>query len=276
MQGRAGRTQPGIAWRLYSRQLFDALPSFTPPEAQRQPLESLILQIFALPHRSGAPPNPRTFPFLDPPPPLHIHSALVKLHALGAVVTHRYHDATAPAAGAATATAQGEGGKEGSGNSSADNHTVTEEALSPLGQFLCTVPVDPGIGRLLVLGALFGCVEEALVIAAGLSVGSIWKWRGQQSRSGGGSGGGLGGLEDIDGDTFSVMKAFDQWCRQRQRAMARRKGSGHGREGRGKEEVGVKPWCLRHGVVEQRLFEMARLITQYRGILKRAGLLGRR
>uniref|UniRef100_A0A1J3J5K1 RNA helicase n=1 Tax=Noccaea caerulescens TaxID=107243 RepID=A0A1J3J5K1_NOCCA len=43
------------------------------------------------------------------------------------------------------------------------------EALTPLGRHLCTLPVDPNIGKMLLIGAIFQCVNPALTIAAALA-----------------------------------------------------------------------------------------------------------
>ena len=40
------------------------------------------------------------------------------------------------------------------------------EQLPPLGQLLATLPIDPRLGKLIVLGACFGAIDEALTIAA--------------------------------------------------------------------------------------------------------------
>jgi ATP-dependent RNA helicase DHX36 len=43
------------------------------------------------------------------------------------------------------------------------------ETLTPLGGHLANLPVDPGIGRLLIMGAVFDCLDAVLTIAASLS-----------------------------------------------------------------------------------------------------------
>ena len=44
-----------------------------------------------------------------------------------------------------------------------------EEALTPLGYHLASLPVDVRIGKLLILGSVFKCLDSALTIAACLS-----------------------------------------------------------------------------------------------------------
>ncbi|XP_031279106.1 DExH-box ATP-dependent RNA helicase DExH1 isoform X2 [Pistacia vera] len=43
------------------------------------------------------------------------------------------------------------------------------EDLTPLGRHLCTLPVDPNIGKMLLMGAIFQCLNPALTIAAALA-----------------------------------------------------------------------------------------------------------
>jgi len=48
-------------------------------------------------------------------------------------------------------------------------------SLTPLGKALAALPVEVGVGKMLILGALFGKLEEALVLAALASVQSIFR-----------------------------------------------------------------------------------------------------
>ncbi|OAY40762.1 DExH-box ATP-dependent RNA helicase DExH1 isoform X2 [Manihot esculenta] len=43
------------------------------------------------------------------------------------------------------------------------------EELTPLGRHLCTLPLDPNIGKMLLLGSIFQCLNPALTIAAALA-----------------------------------------------------------------------------------------------------------
>jgi ATP-dependent RNA helicase DHX36 len=44
-----------------------------------------------------------------------------------------------------------------------------DEALTPLGEALAQLPMDPAVGKLLLYGAVFDCLEPVLSIAASLS-----------------------------------------------------------------------------------------------------------
>lgn len=45
----------------------------------------------------------------------------------------------------------------------------TMEDLTPLGHHLSNLPVDPKIGKIMLFGAMFSCLDPVLVIAAALS-----------------------------------------------------------------------------------------------------------
>ncbi|KAG0431345.1 hypothetical protein HPB47_021875 [Ixodes persulcatus] len=79
-KGRAGRTGPGVCFRLYSELEYEALSAYSTPEIQRVPLNSLLLQLVAL----GLP-NVRQFPFLEPPPSESIEEAVQVLKEQGAL-----------------------------------------------------------------------------------------------------------------------------------------------------------------------------------------------
>lgn len=78
--GRAGRTQPGKCFRMYTQQAYSALQPTTTPEIQRSNLAPIVLQLKAL----GID-NVVRFDFLSPPPSQLMVRALDQLYSLGAV-----------------------------------------------------------------------------------------------------------------------------------------------------------------------------------------------
>lgn len=70
-KGRAGRTGPGVCFRLYSPNDYDNFIDFSKPEIQRVSLESLILNMIAMGLN-----NVRKFPFIEPPHILDIEVTL--------------------------------------------------------------------------------------------------------------------------------------------------------------------------------------------------------
>ncbi|XP_040564213.1 probable ATP-dependent RNA helicase DHX34 [Lepeophtheirus salmonis] len=73
-KGRAGRTGPGVCFRLYSEKEKEALAKFSVPEIQRVHLDSLVLQMISM----GLP-NARKFPFIEPPHPESLENAIITL-----------------------------------------------------------------------------------------------------------------------------------------------------------------------------------------------------
>ncbi|MBZ9849032.1 ATP-dependent helicase HrpB [Mesorhizobium sp. CA14] len=78
--GRAGRTQAGVAVRLWRAEQTASLPAFTPPEILEADLSGLLLDCAAF----GVA-DPSSLSFLDPPPAPALNEARVLLKALHAV-----------------------------------------------------------------------------------------------------------------------------------------------------------------------------------------------
>ncbi|XP_013409135.1 ATP-dependent RNA helicase dhx29 [Lingula anatina] len=128
-QGRAGRVRPGVCFRLFTRHKYDSMKSYSTPEILRVPLEELCLHI--LKTEQG---DPTTFlsQALDPPKAQSVTKAMCLLREVGAC-------------------------------------TGQPAALTPLGHHLATLPVSVRIGKMLLYGAMLGCLEPISVIAAALT-----------------------------------------------------------------------------------------------------------
>ena len=128
-RGRAGRTGPGVCFRLYEQEAFEEFLDFAIPEIKRVQIESTALQIKCM--GLG---DPRLFPFIEPPPEGNLEHAMQVLRQLQCV-----------------------------------SNDADEEIL-PLGAVLSQLPVDLPMGKLLVLGTIFGLADELMTIAAAISV----------------------------------------------------------------------------------------------------------
>ena len=89
--GRAGRTEPGIAIRLWHAGQTASLPAFTPPQIFTSDLSGLVLD---LAHWGVT--DPGKLDFVDQPPPAAVFEARQLLHSLGAlgetgILTERGH-----------------------------------------------------------------------------------------------------------------------------------------------------------------------------------------
>lgn len=80
--GRAGRTGPGICYRIYSEKTYGEFEEYSQAEIHRVPLESLLLQMISM----GLP-DARLFPFIEPPAADSIENGLLSL---------KKHDALKP------------------------------------------------------------------------------------------------------------------------------------------------------------------------------------
>ncbi|XP_048348830.1 probable ATP-dependent RNA helicase DHX34 isoform X3 [Sphaerodactylus townsendi] len=211
-KGRAGRTGPGVCYRLYAETDYNAFPAYSVPEIQRVALDALVLQM-----KNMGLENPRAFPFLEPPPASSLETAIGYLKHQGAL--------------------------------------DMEENLTPIGNLLAELPVEVVIGKMLVLGTLFGLTAPTLTTAAVLSVPSPFLRRGSKCcdpdcvtarRS----------LESCLGDPLTLLNMFDAWVQVKS-------------EKRGRS----RHWCRRRGLEEHRLYEAANLRRQFQELLRDHQLL---
>ncbi|KAF2986805.1 hypothetical protein EK904_004766 [Melospiza melodia maxima] len=129
-KGRAGRCQPGVCFRLFSRLRFENMLEFQTPELLRMPLQELCLHTKLL-----APINCSVVDFLmkapDPPPALIVKNALQMLKTI---------DAMDP-----------------------------WENLTELGYHLTELPVEPHLGKMLLCAVVLKCLDPVLTIACALA-----------------------------------------------------------------------------------------------------------
>ncbi|WKY07251.1 hypothetical protein Q1695_007019 [Nippostrongylus brasiliensis] len=129
-KGRAGRTGPGVCYRLYSEEQYSKMDDFTSSEIKRVSLQEMALRMISL--NLGL--DPRTFPFIEKPEEEKLNDALSTLKFQGVLYPDR------------------------------DNQ------LTVLGSAIAKLPVDVAIAKMLVLGCVVNQLEVILTVAAGLSV----------------------------------------------------------------------------------------------------------
>lgn len=146
-RGRAGRVRPGIAYHMFSTHTHNSeLQAYQICEMSRVGIEDLVLQVLIL---DLGEPSIFLARALTPPSAVAMKSSLKLLEELGAV------------------ECQWQASFDESGTCASLAETTTE--LTALGFHLATLPVEPRIGKLIIYGALFGCIEPALTIAASMS-----------------------------------------------------------------------------------------------------------
>lgn len=167
-QGRAGRVQRGLCFKLYTRQRYNTqMEEFQQPEMLRSGLEEIMLHILYL--RAGQP-HSVLREAIDPPSDRALNECLSTLLGMGAISLKE-----GPSVAAAALAGSGGGG---SGNASSSNHSNHGNnlhhnsniyELTPLGHHLARLPTDVKIGKLILMGALLRCVDPIVIIAAALS-----------------------------------------------------------------------------------------------------------
>ncbi|XP_033170255.1 putative ATP-dependent RNA helicase DHX57 [Drosophila mauritiana] len=131
-KGRAGRVMPGVCIHLYTSYRYQYHILAQPvPEIQRVPLEQIVLRIKTLQTFASRNTLSVLLETLEAPTEDSVLGALTRLRDVGAL------DA--------------------------------EDQLTPLGHHLAALPVDVRIGKLMLYGAIFQCLDSVLTIAACLS-----------------------------------------------------------------------------------------------------------
>ncbi|XP_055534497.1 3'-5' RNA helicase YTHDC2-like [Wyeomyia smithii] len=169
--GRAGRTKPGICFRLFTRQRFESMDKFTLPEILRVPLTEICLQTSIIASHTSI------LNFLSkaiqPPSPMSIKQSIKLLQKLGAL--------------------------------------DDDENLTELGLILADLPVDARFGKILLYGIFLKCIDPILTIVSALSVNDPFilpttaadKDRAAKSKR--------DMAEDSYSDCLCLLRAFQKW-----------------------------------------------------------------
>ncbi|XP_037672932.1 probable ATP-dependent RNA helicase DHX37 isoform X2 [Choloepus didactylus] len=145
--GRAGRTEPGHCYRLYSSAVFSDFEQFSPPEITRRPVEDLILQMKALNIEKVI-----NFPFPTPPSVESLIAAEELLISLGAL--------QAPPKTERVKQLQ---------------QSRVSCPITPLGRTMAAFPVAPRYAKMLALSRQHGCLPYAITIVAAMTVRELFE-----------------------------------------------------------------------------------------------------
>ncbi|XP_027432602.1 probable ATP-dependent RNA helicase DHX37 isoform X3 [Zalophus californianus] len=145
--GRAGRTEPGHCYRLYSSAVFGDFEQFPPPEITRRPVEDLILQMKALNIEKVI-----NFPFPTPPSVEALIAAEELLVALGAL--------EAPQKTKSMKQLQ---------------RSRLSCPITALGRTMATFPVAPRYAKMLALSRQHGCLPYTITIVAAMTVRELFE-----------------------------------------------------------------------------------------------------
>ncbi|KAF1663588.1 ATP-dependent RNA helicase TDRD9, partial [Aptenodytes patagonicus] len=183
-KGRAGRVSKGYCYRLVHKDFWtEFIPEKSVPEILRCPLGTTVLKIKKL-DMGG--PKALLATALSPPSVGDIERTILQLKELGALTT----------------CVQTE-------------ENPDDGEMTFLGRVLAHLPVDLHLGKLIVLGHVFGCLEECLIIAAALSLRNFFAVPFKQHVDGYRNK--LFFAGNSKSDCIAIVNAFKAWqaCRQK-------------------------------------------------------------
>ncbi|XP_074645257.1 ATP-dependent RNA helicase TDRD9-like [Tubulanus polymorphus] len=189
-KGRAGRVTSGRVYRMVTRYFYEELPDYGTPEMLRCPLEQVILKCKKL---NMGEPKALFALALSPPPLDDIERTILMLKEVAALTTHR------------------------SGQMNPHDGDLTF-----IGNVLASLPVDIHVGRMLILGYIFGVLEDCLIIGACLSLPSFFQTPFKEKFSAYGYK--VGWSRWTYSDCFAMKNAYVTWEQNKRQGKFRRGG----------------------------------------------------
>ncbi|XP_029959813.1 putative ATP-dependent RNA helicase DHX37 isoform X3 [Salarias fasciatus] len=153
--GRAGRTEPGHCYRLYSSAVFGDFSLFSEAEITRRPVEDLVLQMKDLNIEKVV-----NFPFPTPPSAEALAAAEQLLVSLGALEE-----------------------PPRTGRVKAMQRARLTCPITPLGRAMASFPVAPRYAKMLALGKQQDCLPYVIAVVAAMTVREIFEDLDRPARS---------------------------------------------------------------------------------------------
>lgn len=175
-EGRVGRTKQGQVIRMIFEKHYNELANESPAEMQRTCLETVVLKAKRL--NMGKPVDMLGLA-LSPPTRSAIHDAILVLKELGALT--RYNR---------------------------DCFNYEDGDLTFAGRMMSKLPIDVRLSKIVLFGYIFKVLDDAVIIASGLSIRSIFKQQNQQR---------IGAYETKfelgqgSSDCIAILNAYKKW-----------------------------------------------------------------
>lgn len=216
------------------------MDNYEKPEMLRVPLDALCLRISLM--NLGHPAK-----FLDkaltPPEESAVRSSLQQLVDLSAMEFPRQLDE------------DGEMTESGWRKEDQKRLLKAKLRLTPLGTYLAQLPVDASVGKLLVLGCLFGIPQEVCTLAAALSSKSPFSASTQKQDDMDKKRLKLAGR--LESDQLMLVSLFERW------------------EHLGKRSASARSWCRTNGLDIQTFENVSEMRAHLLGVLAEQGFISR-
>ncbi|XP_019940808.2 ATP-dependent RNA helicase TDRD9 isoform X2 [Paralichthys olivaceus] len=187
-RGRAGRVSRGYCYRLVTKDFWrNEIPEYMIPEMLLAPLATIMLKVKLL---DMGDPRSILSTALSPPNSEDIVRTVLQLKEIGALSVK------------SDGRAQSEDGE-----------------LTFLGRVLAHLPVDLYLGKIIVLGHVFGCLDECLIIAASHSLKSFFAIPSMQQLAGHRSK--LAFAHGTQSDSIGFVNAFKAWHSSKKKGQLR-------------------------------------------------------
>ncbi|CAL1575135.1 unnamed protein product [Knipowitschia caucasica] len=187
-KGRAGRVSKGFCYRLVTREFWKKdIPDYMIPELLLAPLARILLKVKLL---DMGDPRSVLSTALSPPNYDDIVRTVLQLKEMGVLSTE------------SETCRQNEDGQ-----------------LTFLGRVLAHLPVDLHLGKMIVLGHVFGCLEECLIIAASQSLKSFFAIPSMQKLAGHRSK--MSFARGTPSDSIAALNAFKAWYTTKKKGQLR-------------------------------------------------------
>ncbi|XP_077477915.1 ATP-dependent RNA helicase TDRD9 isoform X2 [Stigmatopora argus] len=188
-RGRAGRVSKGYCYRLVSKDFWEKqIPDYMIPEMLLAPLSTIMLKVKLLDMGDA-----RSLLSTAPSPPdlKKIARTVLELKEIGAL----------------SAKQDGQSNEDGE--------------LTFLGRVLAQLPVDLYLGKMIVLGHVFGCLDECLILAACNSMTSFFAMPLMQQLAGHRSK--MAFAQGSQSDSIAFINTFKAWLRAKKLGQLRNK-----------------------------------------------------